>query len=104
MVGDIFLTIVFMIPLYVFLIWAYSSPESVLLFGKRWKYQEDPKFSPNVIRYIKSTAIFAMTFSPLVLITLLFKPDIFGIPLMILIFGIVIIGAFGLLTADRKSK
>ncbi|WP_317646752.1 hypothetical protein [Sporosarcina sp. GW1-11] len=68
------------------------------------KYQDEPEFSPNVIRYIKSTAIFTMAFSPIVLITLLIKPDVFGIALMILIFGIVIIGAFVILTADHKSK
>ena len=104
MAAEIFLTVIFMIPLYAFLIWAYSSPEDILLLGKRWKYEEEPELSPNVVRYIKSASVFTMILSPVVLIFLLFKPDFFGIALMVFIFGIAIMGMFIILTADRKSK
>lgn len=103
MAAEIFLTVIFMIPLYVFLIWAYSSPEDFLLFGERWKYQEEPELSPNFVRYIKSATVFTMILSPIVLLSLLFKPDFFGIALMVFIFGIAIMGVFIILTADRKS-
>ncbi|WP_252504042.1 hypothetical protein [Sporosarcina sp. Marseille-Q4943] len=100
--AEIFLTVIFMIPLYAFLIWTYSSPEDILLLGRRWKYQGDPEISPNVIRYIKIASVFTMIFSPIVLIALLFKPDFFGIALMVFIFGIAIMGVFIILTASHK--
>lgn len=102
MVGEIFLTIVFMFPLYGFLIWAYISPEDVLLFGQRWKYQEEPEFSSGVIRYIKFASVYTMIGSPIVLISMFLKSNIFQIVLMAFVF-VLIVGAFLILTAERKS-
>ena len=104
MIAEAFLIIIFMIPLYAFLIWAYSSPEDVISFGKKGNYQEEIEHSPNIIRYVKFTSVFTMIFSPIVLINLLFKPDVFGLTLLVLILGIASIGASVMLTAGRKSE
>ncbi|WP_039042951.1 hypothetical protein [Sporosarcina sp. ZBG7A] len=101
MVAEVFLTIIFAIALYAFLIWAYNSPEEVLAL-RRSKYQED-EFSPRILRYIKVLSMFTMIAAPFVLGTLLFKPDIFGIILMLFIFAVVIVGAVIMLKAERQS-
>ena len=102
MIADIILTIIFMIPVYGFLIWAYNCPEDCLMLGKRWKYQEEPEFSPSVIRYIKFASIFTMIGSPVVLLTQLLESEFFGISLMIFVF-VFLVGAFIILTANRES-
>lgn len=101
MVAEVILTIVFAIALYAFLIWAYNSPEEVLELRRR-EYQEN-EFSPRVLRYIKTSSMFTMVAAPFVLGTLLFKPDTFGIILMLFIFAVVIIVAVIMLKAERQS-
>lgn len=50
---DIFLSIVFLIPLYGVLIWSYLNPKESILWGKRWMYNEEPEVSKDATRYIR---------------------------------------------------
>ncbi|WP_342559839.1 hypothetical protein NSQ95_14185 [Psychrobacillus sp. FSL W7-1457] len=66
MIGEIFIVVVLMIPLYAFFIWTYNFPEESLLWGKRWMYEETPEVSPKVILYMKFASIVAMIGTPIV--------------------------------------
>lgn len=102
MISDIILTVIFMIPLYGFLIWTFICPEDSILLGKRWMYQEEPEISPNVIRYIKFASIFTMIAAPIILISMFLESHFFGIALMGYIL-VLAIGAIFIFTADSKS-
>lgn len=82
MIGEIILAVIFMIPLYAFFIWTYNCPEDSFLLGKRWKYQEEPVVSPNVIRYMKFASIVAMIGTPIVIFSSFLKHSVFGLALM----------------------
>ncbi|OEH93810.1 hypothetical protein [Bacillus solimangrovi] len=62
----IFLTIVFIIPLYGVLIWTYFNPEESIMFGNRWKYKEDPELSEEHIRYTKLSTLIVMVGLPII--------------------------------------
>ncbi|PIC73119.1 hypothetical protein [Sporosarcina sp. P17b] len=100
-VAEVILAVIFALVLYLFLIWAFNAPEEFLSLRRRKDLDDD--FSPRVLRYIKSLSIFTMIAAPFVLGALLFKPDIFGITLMLFIFAVVIIGAVIMLKAERQS-
>lgn len=102
MIGDIIITIIFMIPLYGFLIWTYYCPEDSLLWGKRWMYGEEPEFSPNYIRYIKFASISTMIGVPIFLISMFLKPLVSGLVLIVFIF-VILIGAFLIFSDESKS-
>ena len=58
--SDWFLLIIFLIPVYGLLIWAYIEPEESLLFGKRWMYEEEPEFSEEAISFNKRASLIAI--------------------------------------------
>lgn len=62
---DIFIGLLFIIPLYGILIWSYYCPEDSLLWGKRWMYKEEPEISDSAIRYTKVTSLIGMIAIPL---------------------------------------
>ncbi|QTD42112.1 hypothetical protein [Sporosarcina sp. Te-1] len=93
MVSEIIITVILIIPLYGFLLWTYYCPEDSLMFGKRWMYNKEPDFSPNIIRYTKFASVTAMVGSPVVLASMFGAPYVFGIALMIFAF-VFIIGAY----------
>ncbi len=86
MIGEIIIAVIFMIPLYAFFIWTYNFPEDSFLFGKRWKYQEEPEVSPNVVRYMKFASIVAMIGTPIVIFSSFLKQSVFGLALMAFMF------------------
>lgn len=100
--SEIFIIVIFMIPVYGYLIWTYHCPEDSILFGRRWMYKEEPEISPQYIRYTKFASISAMIGSPIVLISNFFKPYVFGLALVVFIF-VFMIGAFFIFTDDRKE-
>lgn len=69
---DIFIAIVFMIPLYGVLIWTYLCPEDSLLWGKRWMYKEEPELSEGAIRYTKVVSMVSIVFLTIILGVIIF--------------------------------
>ncbi|WP_075618004.1 hypothetical protein [Paenisporosarcina indica] len=102
MIGEIFIAVIFMIPLYAFFIWTYSFPEDSFLFGKRWMYQEEPEVSPNVVRYMKFASIVAMIGTPIVIFSIFLKQSVFGLALMAFIF-VIVVGAVIIFTGKSKT-
>ncbi|WP_316572065.1 hypothetical protein [Neobacillus sp. YIM B06451] len=102
MTSDIIITVIFMIPVYGFLIWSYNCPEDSILFGRRWMYREEPELSSNFIRYTKFASISAMVGIPFVLTSIFLKPYVFGLAVIVFIF-VFIIGAFLIFSSESKS-
>ncbi|WP_075618592.1 hypothetical protein [Paenisporosarcina indica] len=102
MIGEIVIALIFMIPLYAFFIWTYNCPEDSFLFGRRWKYEEEPEVSSDVIRYMKFTSIVAMIGSPIVIFTFFLKQSVFGLALMAFMF-VIVVGAVIIFTGKSKT-
>ncbi|MFS0688791.1 hypothetical protein AB1K89_06075 [Sporosarcina sp. 179-K 8C2 HS] len=102
MIGEIFIAVIFMIPLYAFFIWTYNCPEDSFLFGRRWQYEEEPMVSPNVVRYMKFTSVVAMIGTPIVIFSFFLKQSVFGLALMAFTF-VIVVGAFIIFTGESKS-
>lgn len=102
MIGEIIIAVIFMIPLYGFLIWTYNCPEDSFLFGKRWMYQEEPEVSPNVVRYLKFASISTMIGSPIIVISIFLEQPAFGLVLIAFIF-VILVGAAIIFTGKSKT-
>lgn len=59
-IGELFILIVFAIPIYGLLIWTYMDPEGSFFFGKRWMYEKEPELSEGAIKYYKTASIIAI--------------------------------------------
>ena len=101
MIGEIFIVVIFMIPFYALFIWTYNCPEDSFLFGRRWKYEEEPEVSSEVICYMKFTSIVAMIGTPIVIFTHFLKQSVFGLALMAFMF-VIAVGAFIIFTGKSK--
>ncbi|MBU9714146.1 hypothetical protein [Evansella tamaricis] len=66
--AEIILTILLSIPLYGLFIWSYLHPEESMLFGQRWRYQEEPEFSENAIRLSKYGSVIGIITLTIILI------------------------------------
>lgn len=97
MIGEIVIAVIFMIPLYAFFIWTYNCPEESYLFGKRWKYQEEPDVSPDLVRYMKFASIVSMISTPIIIFSFFLKQSIYGLALMAFIF-VIAVGAVVIFT------
>ncbi|WP_316569369.1 hypothetical protein [Neobacillus sp. YIM B06451] len=71
-IADIYLLIVFSVPIYVLLILTYFYPEESMLFGRRWMFKEEPEISEGAIRYTKIAAIVSLVVLTIVLVTNIF--------------------------------
>lgn len=100
MIGEIFIAVIFMIPLYAFFIWTYFCPEDSFLLGKRWMYQEEPEVSPNVVRYMKFASIVAMIGTPIVIFSIFLEQSVFGLALMAFIL-VFVVGAAIIFTGKK---
>lgn len=100
MIFDIFIALIFLIPLYAFFIWTYYCPEDSYLLGKRWIYQEEPNVSPNIVRYMKFASIVAMIGTPIVIFSIFLKQSVFGLVLMAFIF-VFMVGAAIIFTGKK---
>ena len=58
--GNVILTIIFLVPVYAALIWTYIDPEESMKFGSRWRYKGEPEYSDLAIAYTKFGAMFGM--------------------------------------------
>jgi len=58
--SELFILIIFLIPVYGLLIWAYIEPEESLLFGRRWMYEEEPELSEEAILFNKRVSMIAI--------------------------------------------
>ncbi|MFS8650628.1 MAG: hypothetical protein FWJ66_01785 [Caldibacillus sp.] len=56
MLAELFIMIIFLIPLYALLLWTHHEPEGSILFGWRWMYKSQPEISETAIRYTKFSA------------------------------------------------
>ncbi|ABR47934.1 hypothetical protein Amet_1762 [Alkaliphilus metalliredigens QYMF] len=57
---ELFILIIFLIPVYGLLIWGYREPEESHLFGRRWMYEEEPELSEEVIWLHKRVSMIAI--------------------------------------------
>lgn len=69
---EIYLAIVFAIPLYGVLIWTYLCPEDSLLWGKRWMYKEEPELTEGAIRYTKVVSMISIVIMTIILGVIIF--------------------------------
>jgi hypothetical protein len=101
-VASIFITIVWLIPIYVLSIWTYLYPEDSFLLGKRWMFKEESEPSQKVIRYAKFSSMTVMIGLPIVVISLLVEVNILKlVPLAFLL--VLIVGAMIILTKEDNS-
>lgn len=100
--GEIILSVVFMIPVYGLLIWSYLDPEESLLFGKRWMYNEEPELSDEAIRYTKFASIVAMVGFPFVIISFLFEIYLLRFSLVIIPL-VMLFGAFKIFAGKKDA-
>lgn len=70
---ELFLLIIFLIPIYGVLIWAYIDPVSSYLFGRRWMYKEDPKFSEETINIFKMVVMAVIVVITFMLILIIYQ-------------------------------
>lgn len=69
---EIYLAIVFAIPLYGLFIWTYFCPEDSLLWGKRWMYKEEPELTEGAIRYTKVVSMISIVVMTIILGIIIF--------------------------------
>lgn len=55
--SELFIMIIFLIPVYGLLIWSYIEPEESLLFGRRWMYEEEPELTEEAILSSKRASL-----------------------------------------------
>lgn len=94
-----FLTIVFMIPIYGLLMWSYYCPEESILMGRKWMYKEEPDISNKGIRYTRFVSLTAMVALPIILITSFFV-DFISVLALVIFLLVTIIGSFKILSED----
>lgn len=100
--AELFITIVFMIPVYGILLWSYFSPEESILFGKRWMYKEEPELSSGIIRYTKFASIVSMVALPIVIFSIF--SEILILRFSLVLYPLVIIfGALFILTGREDA-
>ncbi|WP_052144628.1 hypothetical protein [Halalkalibacter okhensis] len=56
------------VPIYGFLIWAYFDTEEAMLFGNRWRYNEEPEFSKEAIALTKFGSVVGFFFLTIILV------------------------------------
>jgi len=55
--SELFILVIFLIPVYGLLIWSYIEPEESLLFGRRWMYEEEPELTEEAISSSKRVSL-----------------------------------------------
>lgn len=70
---EIFLVIIFCIPIYALLVYSIKYPEKAAKMGKRWMYNGDVEPSEDYIKYIRFSSIIGVIVITLVLLVVLFK-------------------------------
>lgn len=70
---EIFLVIIFCIPIYALLVYAIKYPREAAKMGKRWMYNGDVEPSEDYIKYNRLSSIIGVIVITLVLLIVLFK-------------------------------
>ncbi|WP_205672174.1 hypothetical protein [Ammoniphilus sp. YIM 78166] len=71
--AGIIIAVILLLPIYGVLIWSYFYPEeSMLFFGKRWMYKEEPELSEDAISYTKFVSIIAIFIVTIILVSFIF--------------------------------
>lgn len=70
---ELLLLIVFLIPIYGVLIWAYIDPVSSYLFGRRWMYKKDPEFSEETIKIFKKVVMALIVVITFMLVVIIYQ-------------------------------
>ncbi|WP_404461193.1 hypothetical protein [Sutcliffiella horikoshii] len=62
-----------LLPLYIISIWTYFHPNEGLLLGERWKYEEEPIFTEEVLWFTRFASVIVMFFTTIILVGALLK-------------------------------
>jgi hypothetical protein len=68
-----FILIIFLIPVYVLLIWAYRNPAESYFFGRRWMYEEEPELSEEAIWIHKKVSMIIIIVISLILLSNIYQ-------------------------------
>ena len=60
--------ILVLLPLYIISIWTYFHPREGLLLGQKWKYEEEPSFSEEVLWFTRFASVIVMFFTTIILV------------------------------------
>ena len=70
---ELFILIMFFIPLYGILIYSYVYPEDSHLFFRRWMYEEDPELNESAVAMIKKANLIALIIMTLMLLLAFYR-------------------------------
>lgn len=56
-----------LLPLYIISIWTYFHPREGLMFGQRWKYEEEPSFTKEALWFTRFASVIVMFFTTIIL-------------------------------------
>ncbi|KAB3531875.1 hypothetical protein F8154_12440 [Alkaliphilus pronyensis] len=71
--ADVFLLVVFGVPVYGLLIWSYFEPEESYLLSRRWMFEEEPQLSQEAISFQKKSSLVAIIVLTLFIIITVLK-------------------------------
>ena len=67
--GELFILLIFSIPVYGFGIYAYKEPEDSYMIGKRWMYDNEPELSKEAIKLHKNISLITIIVWTILLIS-----------------------------------
>lgn len=71
--AELFILIIFLIPIYGLLIYAYIDPKESFLFGRRWMYKEEPEFSEEAINFLKKASLIFMVLLTIIVVLCIYR-------------------------------
>ena len=57
-----------LLPFYIISIWTYFHPREGLLLGQKWKYEEEPSFTEEVLWFTRFASVIVMFFTTIILV------------------------------------
>lgn len=70
---EIFILIIFSVPIYGLLIWSYIEPEESFFLGRRWMYGKEPELSEGAIKFHKTMSIVSIIVVTIILLLSIFR-------------------------------
>ena len=67
--GELFILLIFSIPVYGFGIYGYKEPEDSYMIGKRWMYDNEPELSKEAIKLHKNISLITIIVWTILLIS-----------------------------------
>lgn len=71
--AELFIFIIFSIPIYGLLIYGYTCPEESILFGRRWMYREEPELSEEAICLQKKASLIGIIVLTLIIVLIVYR-------------------------------